>query len=224
MFFTTFTHLFIGMTGLALNVFSESKNVKIFVQVLLSLFILSGFPPFLQQCSAQQFDKFAYRPYETYGIDQQRIDKWIVRNYYTKQLHLIDSAYIAKTDTSIECESIEFFIAKTSVFSPLFTKGVISCNKLNQMFTNLPCWKIDFAQYDVPGSQRKPKIDLRGVQLLDFISTKKNQRFLKFRMYKSIFYVELTNEKANKHTPLQDFIKNASLTWLYKSPQYVPNM
>ena len=213
------------MSGLSHNLLKRSKVMKIFVQVFLSLYILGVFPPILNECYAQQFDKFLYSNYETYGVNQQRIDKWLIRNYYTKQTHVIDSAYIAKTDTSVECDSIEFFISQGSrVYSPLFTQGIVSCNKLNQIFTNLPCWTIDYYSYSRPTSKIKPKIELRGVQMLDFMRTKGTQRFLKFRIYKSIFYIELTNEKANKRTPLQEFIKNARMTWLYKSPQYVPNM
>lgn len=196
--------------------------MKIGVQIFILLFMLGANPACISTCHAQEstIDSFPFRFYEVYGVDQEHIDKWITAKHYQKAFYPIDIDYISKTDTSIECDSLAIFIHKGSrSVATLFTKGIISCNNFNGVH------QIQFDENLMPIYEGKKSLLIWRVQLLDFIRTKKTCRIIKFRIFpRTIYYAELTNENAHKRTPLNKFIRNARLTWLYKSPQYVPNM
>lgn len=168
--------------------------------------------------------KFPFRPYEVYGVAQKVVDKWIIDNYYKKKFYPIDTAYVSKTDTSVECDSLTFFFDReTKKIASLFTQGIISCNYLKSVYSSLPI-KVNEKSL-MPIDEGKKRTFIWRVELLDSINSEKKQTIIKFRVYpRTIYYAELTNENAHKHTSLKNFIKNARLTWLFKSPQYVPNM
>ncbi len=168
--------------------------------------------------------KFPFRAYEVYGVDQEHIDKWIIDNYYQENFYPIDTAYVFKTDTSVECDSLIFsFDEKTKKIASLFIRGIISCNYLKSVYATLPI-TVDETNL-IPIDEGKRSSFIWRVELLDFINSEKKRRIIKFRVYpRTIYYAELTNENAHKHTSLKRFVKNARLTWLFKSPQYVPNM
>lgn len=196
--------------------------MKIGVQIFILLFMLGANLACIGKCHAQEptIDSFPFRFYEVTGIDQNHIDNWIIAKHYQKTFYPIDIDYISKTDTSIECDSLTIFIDKRSrSVATLFTRGIISCNNFKADY------QIQFDENLMPIYEGKKNLLIWRVHLLDFISTKKTCRIIKFSIFpRTIYYAELTNENAHKRTPLDKFIKNARLTWLYKSPQHVPNM
>ncbi len=199
--------------------------MKSWVRVLLLFFMWVVCAPSGYHLHAQEnvAVTFPFRAYEVYGVDQEHIDKWIVDNYYQNKFYPIDTAYGFKTDTSVECDSLTFFLHdETKEIASLFTRGIISCNHLRSVYETLP---ITVDESLKPIDDGKKSTFIWRVELLDFMNSEKKRRIIKFCVYpRTIYYAELTNEYAHKHTSLKRFIKNARLTWLFKGPQYVPNM
>lgn len=196
-------------------------------------------------------DTFPFLPYETYGIAQKSADRWLVSRYYQKQFHSrgdvefsSDSIeyYVNGCDTLkynvnycdsmvksvIRCDSVLLFVHERQkrIFAPLFSKGIISCQVLNAIRKTLPgLYKYDslankyMSVHDAPFET----LQITRTELLPHVPTTSKTRILKFRIGCAIFYVELTNDLANRSTTIEDFITGARLTWIFKSPQYVPN-
>ncbi len=163
--------------------------------------------------------KILAREYQLYELQQKYYDKIIVKYQYKPEKYFIDSNFISKTDTSIDCDSFKIFILLDSKeYASMFTKGIIPDRLLITLYRDqLGCKGM------IIDSFGKEIIDTStmvlcvwDVHILTMVRTAPTSRFIKFKITPFSYYIELTNEKANRKTKPDEFIKGAHLRWFYK--------
>ena len=167
----------------------------------------------------QNGKKHKIRGYKSYKREHKYYDKTTVRYQYKKENYNLSPGCVAKTDTSVNCDSIKLFVQKDSrQFAPVFTSGIISCKLMNYIYgpmNELPGFE------PIPGKELKDTViksfAVFNFHRLKYIHGGRRCRFYQFQIVPYWFYVELTNKKAKRRTKNEDFIKGSELTWFYRS-------
>ena len=162
--------------------------------------------------------KHLLREYKTTELQDKHYSKSEIKAEYKPRMFSIDTACLSRTDSTVECDSIAIRILSDSrQYADVFTKGLISCKMLNDAYPDdrLLILDIKTGKEIVQPTQRS--VYVHSVIPLTFIRTSQNRRLFQFRITAYTFYFELTNDKANRKTKINEFIQGARLTWFYRS-------
>jgi hypothetical protein len=187
--------------------------------VLAAVLLLGACNYRLYLVTDENWHKHWVRGYKSYRLEHKYFDKQTVKYRYKPAEYARDITCVAKTDTSIDCDSIKLYIQPDSrQFSSIFTLGIVSCKLLNSCYgpaaniTNLT------ADQDRQFTDTAVKVwSVFDMHRLRYVRKHRGRRIYKFQILPYWFYMELTNKAAPKKCSNEAFIAGAKLTWLYRA-------
>jgi hypothetical protein len=168
----------------------------------------------------EKYDRL--REYKNPELQQRYDDKWDYRNCYRYEKYAIDSNYIAKNDSLIDCDSVKITISPESrKYSLIFTKGIFPCKILSDIYCPLHfrVYMIDSKSTNGIFDMSPQWITVKEMHILTYPKISKTKKLIKFKVYPWTYCIELTNESAYKGINMHDFIIGSHLTWFFKYPK-----
>lgn len=181
---------------------------------------------------------FWSKQYKDVELGERKEDQSVFKDWYNVQSHDRYSGNITSDTingtTFVQFDSARIYLFdETSRYKNLFTSGLISSQLLYCTF-NEDCKPVE-PMYVITNTETGDTLveDLWGwtghtirieyFEELQHVHSKPTQRRFKFWVYpykmrfngsNSIFYIELTNENANRDTDLDTFIQGAKVTFI----------
>ena len=157
--------------------------------------------------------KHRLKEYRTIALQEKAADKAAYKYLYQRQLYNKDTELHVLSDKLIDCDSFKIAILHDSrKFSPLFIKGIIPRSVLNKTYIPYRLQMFDMSGKEIIDTTAEEHC-VRDMHVLPFIKLGATRKIVKFKVTPFTFYIELTNEQANKKTSLDEFINGARLTW-----------
>ena len=201
---------------------------KIGTKILLLLIGISCYSLLTKAQSRVNSADMLKREFKNQGEQENYRAEQLFKNEYQKRHFKKFHGEIIVNDNHYQYGSLVLTVYVPSEFKPLFVKGILYPDIIHGYFNIGKKIKIELSKTDtakpnpvlVKSILQPDSLSLSAFEELKFLETSPHHKRFRFWMdtkglaNPTVYFIELTNNKATTDTPLSEFVQGADLTFI----------